>query len=166
MKRRHFVQTVSIGTITAGLAGCGSPSGTTDETTDVTDSDDADVSVTVVRNAPEDPGPYEDPVGTVEPQESEELALDGFTFQQAGEKGLVVVGDATNIGDRQFRNVVVEVTLHDTNETEDELLDSVSQQTSQDRLDTGETWQWATTFDDEQEFEIDYYVVRATASYA
>lgn len=95
--------------------------------------------MTLVRNAPENPGPYEDPVGTVTPQESEELVLDGFTFQHAGEKGLVVAGDATNTGDRQFQNAVVEVTLHDRNETEDELLDSASEQTSHERLDAGET---------------------------
>ncbi|MFD1600825.1 FxLYD domain-containing protein [Halobellus rarus] len=164
MKRRQFIQTVGIGTATASLAGCTAPGGTPDGTTDVANGDEADILVTLVRNAPENPGPYEDPVGTVTPQESEELILDGFTFQRAGEKGLVVAGDATNAGDRQLQNVVVEVTLHDRNETEDEILDSASEQTTHERLDTGETWQWATTFD-EQEFQIDYYVIRATASY-
>lgn len=166
MKRRQLIQTVGIGAATATLAGCAGPGGASGETTDAPDRDDADVSVTVVRNAPENPGPYEEPVGTVEPQESDELALNKFTFQRAGEKGIVVAGDATNIGDRPLQNVVVEVTLHDTNEAEDELLDSASEQTSRERLDTGDTWQWAATFDDEQEFEIDYYVVRATANYA
>jgi hypothetical protein len=166
MKRRQFIQTVGIGTATASLAGCTDSDGTPDETTDEASGDDVDVSAIVVRNAPENPEPYENPVGTVAPQESDELTLDGFTFQRAGEKGLVVAGDATNTGDRPFQNVVVEITLHDRHETEDELLDSVSVQTSHERLDTGETWQWAVTFDDEQEFEIDYYVVRATASYA
>ncbi|WP_256301854.1 FxLYD domain-containing protein [Haloarchaeobius salinus] len=153
MKRRQFIQTVGVGTATVSLAGC-----------TASDGDEADVSVTLVRNAPENPGPFEDPVGTVTPQESEELIIDGFTFQRAGQKGLVVAGDARNTGDRPLQNVVVEVTLHDRNESEDELLDSASEQSSHERLDTGETWQWATTFD-EQEFQIDYYVVKATASY-
>jgi hypothetical protein len=128
MMRRRFIQTVGIGTATASLAGC-----------TASDGDEADVSVTLVRNAPENPGPYEDPVGTVTPQESEELILEGFTFQRAGQKGLVVAGDATNTGDRQFQNVAVEVTLHDRHETEDELLDSASEQTSHENLDAGES---------------------------
>lgn len=164
MKRRQFIQTIASGATTASLAGCNAPRRATDETTDVVNGDDADVSVTLVRNAPENPGPYEDPNGTITPQESEELLFDGFTFQRAGQKGLVVAGDATNAGDRPLQNVVVEVTLHDSNETEDELLDSASEQTGHERLDTNETWQWAVTFG-EQEFQIDYYVVKATASY-
>jgi hypothetical protein len=44
------------------------------ETTDETEVDYAAVSVTVVHKAQRNQGPYEDPVGTVEPQESDELA--------------------------------------------------------------------------------------------
>lgn len=164
MKRRQLIQTVGVGTVTVTLAGCSAPEGTADGTTDVASGETADVSVTLLRNAPENPGPYEDPVGTVTPQESEDLLVDGFTFQRADDKGIAVAGDATNAGDRQLGNVDVEVTLNDRNETEDELLDSTSEQTSHERLDTDETWQWALTFD-EQEFEIDYYVIVATADY-
>jgi hypothetical protein len=102
------------------------PGGTPDETADVAIAGDADVPVTPVRNVPENPGPYEDPVGTVTPPESEGLILDGFTFQRAGQKGLVVAGDATNNGDRGFQNVVVEVTRHDRNETADGLSFPIS----------------------------------------
>jgi len=165
MKRRHLIQTACIGTATIGLGGCVGPGGTRDETTDEDTGDDADVAVIIVRNAPENPGPYDDPVGTVEPQESDELTLDELTFQRAGEKGLVVAGDTTNTGDRPFQDVEIAVTLNDRHETEDELLDSASERTSRDRLGDGETWQWALTFG-EQAFEIDYYVVRATADYA
>jgi|AntRauTorcE11898_2_1112593.scaffolds.fasta_scaffold05233_4 hypothetical protein len=166
MNRRQLIQTVGIGAATAGLAGCSAPDDSADGATDGASGGDADVSVVVVRNAPENPGPYEEPVGTVSPQESDQLALNEFTFQRAGEKGLVVAGDAANIGDRPLENVVVEVTLNDKNETEDELLDSASKQTSRERLETGEEWQWAATFREEPEFEIDYYVVEATADYA
>lgn len=166
MNRRQFVRTVGVGTAAASLAGCSGSVGGSGGTVDGASGDDADVSVTIVRNAPENPGPLEDPVGTVTEQESNELVLDGFIFQRAGQKGLVVAGDARNEGDRPFQDVAVEVTLNDTNEARDELFDSANVQTSRERLDTGDTWQWAATFDEEPEFEVDYYVVRATASYA
>ncbi|MFW6265876.1 MAG: FxLYD domain-containing protein [Halanaeroarchaeum sp.] len=161
MNRRRFIQVGGAVAAGAGLSGCGGPGSDEDDT----DDGEADVRVSVVRNAPENPGPYEDPGGTVTPQESDALALDGVIFQRAGEKGLIVAGDATNTSDRPFASLSVEVTLYDENETGDELLDSVSTQTEHGSLDAGETWQWAATFDDQPEFEIDYYSVVATGSY-
>ncbi|WP_276255481.1 FxLYD domain-containing protein [Halomontanus rarus] len=156
MNRRKFVWTISAVIASCGLAGC---------TVFENGENDADVSATVVRNAPENPGPYEDAVGPVTPQESDALSLDEFTFQRAGQKGVVVAGDAANTGDQPFGSVNIEVTLFDENESEDSIFDSASEQAEHGRLEAGETWQWAATFDDEPEFQIDYYSVEASANY-
>lgn len=166
MNRRNLIRMTGIASAGIGLAGCsGAPEA--DDTTDTTDeaeSNAPEVSVVVVRNASENPEPYEDPSGTVVPQESDAIALDGVIFQRAGDRGIVVAGDVNNTGDRPFESVTIEVTLYDENPTEDGILDSASKETTHGSLGTGRTWQWATTFD-EPEFEIDYYSVEATADY-
>lgn len=166
MNRRGFLRTGCVVALSAGLAGCSGLGSDADTTTAVAAADDVDVTVAVVRNAPENPGPYEDPAGTVAPQESEALALEGIVLQRAGQQGLVVAGDAVNVGDRPLADLTVEVTLYDENTVEDEIFDSASERTGRDRLAAGDTWQWAATFGDEPEFQIDYYAVVATASYA
>lgn len=150
-----------------GLAGC---SGAPDATADTTEpTDDAasiapDVSLAVVRNASENPEPYEDPSGTVVPQESDALALEEVIFQRAGERGIVVSGNLVNTAGRPFVNVAVEVILYDENPEEDGVSDSESLRTTHGRLDADSYWAWATTFG-EPEFEVDYYSVEATARY-
>lgn len=162
MNRRTFLRTTSVAAASAVLAGC---TGTgSDEGTGT--AAEADVSATVVRNAPENSGPYEDAVGTVTNQEADELDFENLQFQRAGQQGLVVAGDLTNTADRAFESVAVEVTLYDANEAEDDILDSASQQTDHGELAAGDTWQWAATFEEEPEFEIDHYAVEATADYA
>lgn len=150
-----------------GLAGCSGAPDVGADTTDTTDdaaSIAPDVSLAVVRNASENAEPYEDPAGTVVPQESDAIALDEVIFQRAGGRGIVVSGNLTNAADRPFVNVAVEVTLYDENQTADGLLDSVSLRTTHGRLDADSYWAWATTFG-EPEFEVDYYSVEATARY-
>lgn len=157
MNRRHFLRVTGIAAASVATAGCGGY-GTRDE-------DDADVSVTVVRNAPDNPGPFVESAETVTEQGSEALAVDGIVFQRAGEKGLVVAGDATNTSDRAFGTITVAVTLYDEHETEDELLDSTTEEAERGRLGVGETWQWAATFGERPAFDVDYYAVTAAADY-
>ncbi|MXR41800.1 hypothetical protein GRX01_10690 [Halobaculum sp. WSA2] len=167
MNRRTLIRTTGIASAGIGLAGCsGAPDAGADTTepTDDVASVAPDVSLTVVRNASENPEPYEDPAGTVVPQESDALALDEVIFQRAGERGIVVSGNLSNTADRPFVHVAVEVILYDENETEDGLLDSATLRTTHGRLDAGNYWAWATTFG-EPEFEVDYYSVEATARY-
>ena len=173
MNRRTFLRTTGVAVASAWIAGCtgtddgggsgggGGGGGGGGET-----GSDADVSATVVRNAPDNPAPAADAVGPVTHQESDVLLLTNLIFQRAGEKGLVVAGDATNGGEQAFEDVTVEVTLYDENEAEDGILDSTSVQTDRGQLAAGDTWQWAATFDEEPAFEIDHYAVQATADYA
>lgn len=160
MNRRTFLRTTGLAAASASLAGC---TGTGDDADG--GASGADVSASLVRNAPENPAPAEDAVGSVTHQESDVLLLEGLVFQRAGEKGLVVAGDATNDGDRAFEELSVEVTLYDQNESEDDVLDSTSVRTDHGRLAAGDTWQWAATFDEEPAFEIDRYAVEATADH-
>lgn len=166
MNRRTFLRTTGLAAASAGLAGC---TGTGDGGGGGGGGGDAgsgaDVSAAVVRNAPDNPAPAADAVGPVTHQESDVLLLANLIFQRAGEKGLVVAGDATNDGDRPFEELSVEVTLYDQNDTGDDILDSVTERTEHDRLDAGGTWQWAATFENEPAFEIDRYSVEATADY-
>lgn len=137
----------------------------TDETGTL-DADDADVSVSVVNKVPEDPGPFEnESVAAITEQESDALALDGIIFQRAGQKGLVVSGDATNTSGRTFDAITVEVTLYDENDTEDRILDSTTERDNHGQLDAGETWQWAATFGEQPEFQLDSYAVTVAANY-
>jgi hypothetical protein len=159
MNRRTFLQATGLAATSAGLAGCtGAGGGDTDS--------GADVSATVVRNAPENPAPAADAVGPVTHQESDVLLLANLIFQRAGEKGVVVAGDATNDGDQAFEDVTVEVSLWDADESEDANPQSATAQTDHGRLAAGETWQWAATFEEDPGFEIEHYAVTATANYA
>lgn len=94
-----------------------------------------------MRNAPENPGPTEDPVGAVTRQKSNDLMLEEFIFHRASQNGPVMAGDATGTGARPHQDGVVEVTLDDRQETEDQLFDSPSERTTHERLGTGGTWQ-------------------------
>jgi|AntRauMinimDraft_4_1070384.scaffolds.fasta_scaffold00788_4 hypothetical protein len=158
MNRRTFLRTTGLAAASVGVAGCTGDGGGDG-------ASGADVSASVVRNAPENPAPAADAVGPVTHQESDVLLLENLLFQRAGEKGLVVAGDATNDGDRPFEELAVEVTLYDQNDAGDDILDSVTERAEHDRLDAGDTWQWAATFDDEPAFEIDRYSVESTADY-
>ena len=170
MNRRQFIRTAGVVSAGIALGGCsGSPDAAADTTDTTATTDDPasiapDVSVAVVRNASEDPEPYEDPSGTVVPQESDALALEKVIFQRAGERGVVVSGDVVNTADRPFESVAVEVTLYDEDPSEEAVAQSTKKQTTHGRLGVDRTWQWATTFD-EPDFEIDYYAVEATAGY-
>jgi len=158
MNRRTFLRATSLAAVSAGLAGC---TGTSDS-----GGGDVDVSTTVVRNAPENPAPAADAVGPVTQQESDVLLLADLVFQRAGERGVVVAGDATNDGDRAFSDVTVEVSLWDGNASEDDIADSATAQTDHGRLEASDTWQWAATFEEDPRFEIARYAVTATANYA
>lgn len=162
MNRRTFLRTTGVAVASAGLAGC---TGTGDDGGGGGDGSGADVSAAVVRNAPENPAPAADAVGPVTHQESDVLLLADLVFQRAGQKGVVVAGDATNDGGQAFEELSVEVTLYDQNESEDGILDSLTARTEHERLDPGDTWQWAATFDEDPAFEIDRYAVEATADY-
>lgn len=171
MNRRTFLRTTGLAATSAVIAGCtGDGAGDGGGAGGGGAADDggsgADVSASVVRSAPENPAPAADAVGPVTHEESEVLLLEGLVFQRAGEKGLVVAGDATNDGDRPFEELSVEVTLYDQNDAGDDILDSVTERTEHDRLAAGDTWQWAATFGEEPAFEIEVYSVEATADYA
>ncbi len=153
---------MSVAAASAALAGC---TGTGADDGGGT-GDEADAAAVIVRNAPENPGPYEEGVAPLTNHESEELALESVQFQRAGQKGLVVAGDLVNASDRAFESVSVEVTLYDSNENQDDILDSASKESEHGDLEAGATWQWAATFEEEPEFEIDHYGVAATADYA
>lgn len=159
MDRRTFIRTAGIVATSAGLAGCTGTGGGADG------DGGADVSAAVVRNAPENPAPAADAVGPVTNQESDVLLLENLVFQRAGQKGVVVAGDATNDGDRAFEELSVEVTLFDQNDSDDDVLDSATERTEHGRLDAGQTWQWAATFEDDPAFEIDRYAVESTADF-
>lgn len=126
----------------------------------------ADVSATVIRNAPENPAPAEDAVGPVTDQESDVLLLANLIFQRAGEKGVVVAGDATNDGDQAFSDVTIQASLWDADVPEDANPQSATTQTDHGRLEAGATWQWAATFEEDPGFEIEHYAVQAAANYA
>ncbi|NIB98579.1 FxLYD domain-containing protein [Halobacterium sp. R2-5] len=153
---------MSVAAASAALAGCTGPG--SDESAGA--ADEADAAAVIVRNAPENPGPYEEGVAPLTNHESEELALENVQFQRAGQKGLVVAGDLTNASDRAFESASVEVTLYDANENQDSILDSASKESTHGELAAGATWQWAATFEEVPEFEIDHYSVAATANYA
>lgn len=171
MNRRTFLRTTGVAVASAGIAGC---TGTGDSPADGGgggggggDTDgEADVSATVIRSAPENPAPAADAVGPVTHQESDVLILSDLVFQRAGQKGVVVAGDATNDGDQAFSDVTIHASLWDADEPEDANPQSATTQTDHGRLEAGATWQWAATFEEDPGFEIEHYAVTATANYA
>jgi hypothetical protein len=163
MKRRQFGRTAGVAGASLTLGGCTQIRSDRGDAGEADDVGDPDVSVTVVRNVPENPGPYEDPGGTATPQESDALALNGIVFQRAGDKGLVVAGNAVNTGSSELSGVTVEVTLYD--ETQGDTSERVNGRTERGSLGIGEAWEWAVTFGEKPEFEVNYYSVEATANY-
>ncbi|WP_248516480.1 FxLYD domain-containing protein [Salinarchaeum laminariae] len=165
MNRRQFVRTALTATATVGVAGC-SGSGTNSGGAPDVDPDTADVEVAIGRNAPQNQSPYEDSVGNVVPRESEELSMSDVIFQRAGERGIVVAGDATNTGDRVLRPLNAEVVLYNRDEEGHGVRDATSTQAERDRLGAGDTWQWAVTFGSDPSFPIDYFTVQIVANFA
>jgi hypothetical protein len=165
MNRRRFLQTSVAIAASAAVAGCPLQDGNRDSAT-IDDYADADASAAVVRRAPEPQAPYEDSVGEVSPQESDALAIEGLVYQRAGERGLVVSGDATNTGDRQFAVVEVRVLLYERDDSTGAVDESTGEEVTHGSLDPGETWQWAAIFGSEPEFEVELFSVEAAANFA
>lgn len=135
-------------------------------TRDIDGVDDADVVEAIGRTAPGVQAPFEDSVEDVPPQDSEALDLSGIIFQRAGERGIVVAGDLTNTGDDSLGIVNIETTLYDRAEDGQAVYDSTSRQTERSDIESGETWQWATLYRDEPDYEIDYFAVQALGRFA
>lgn len=166
MHRRQFVRTAGIVTLSVGLAGCPASDGEGTAMRDIDGPDDADVVEAIGRTAPDAQAPFEDSVEDVPPQDSEALDLSGIIFQRAGERGIVIAGDLTNTGDDPLGIVNVETTLYDRGDDGEAVLDSTSRQTERSDLDPDETWQWATLYRDEPDYEIDYFAVQALGNFA
>lgn len=165
MNRRRFLKTSVAVAASAAVAGCPLQNGGRSSAS-IDDRDDADASVAVVRRAPEPQAPYENSVGDVSPRESDALAIGGLIYQRAGERGLVVSGDATNTSDSQFGAVEVQVTLYRRDDATEEVEDSTGETVTRGSLDSGETWQWAAIFGSEPAFEVELFSVEAAANFA
>lgn len=166
MHRRRFVRAAGIAAVSVGLAGCPATSGDGgNRATDISGPEEADVVESMGRTAPEAQGPFEDSVEDVPPQDAEELTFDGLIFQRAGERGLVIAGDLTNTGDQPLGLVVIQSVIYNRDQDTEQVVESEESETERNGLDAGETWNWATLFRSEPEFEIDYYTVRALANF-
>lgn len=165
MHRRRFLQTGGITAVSIAVAGCPATGDDAPANRNIDGPDDADAMVVVTRNAPQNQAPFEDSVEDLPPQESDAMTVGGVIFQRAGERGLVVAGDLTNTAEDPFELVNVEVVLYDRSDV-GAVLDSTGRQTVHGELDPGSTWQWATLFREEPDFEIDYFTVQALASFA
>ena len=163
LNRRQFVQAAGGIAASASLAGCGGGG-------NGSDNGEFDVTVRIVNNAPQtgdqsEMGSGDEVSPDVTATQSDALDVTEVIFQRAGPKGLVVAGNVQNQSDHTFEEILVDVTLYDSREVEDNIFDSTSNQSHHDTLEFGDTWRWAVKFRDDPEFTIDYYAVTIKGRY-
>jgi len=163
LNRRQFVQAAGAVAASASLAGCGEGGGESG-------NGEFDVAERIVNDAPQmgdqsETGTGDEVRPDVTATQSDALDITEVIFQRAGPKGLVVAGNVQNQSDQTFAEILVEVTLYDSQEVQDNILDSTSNQSRHDALESDSTWRWAVKFRDDPEFTVDYYAVTIKGRY-